>query len=169
MSASTIRTYPADVADFYEWVQDAYDTQIPRNLYREHVLAYRDNLTAQKIKPRTINHKLSALRKYNEYLIAKNTSAVRCLSAVDFLTLKPARPKGMSIPDTQIGNFIAKVQKDGNARNTALVTLQAHTGMTLGEALALTLSDIDWKAQEVKVGKDKEARHAPLPIRRWRR
>lgn len=165
MSDSAIRTYPADVADFYEWVQEQYDFQVPRNLYREHVIAYRDYLVARRVKPQTINHKLSALRKYNTFLIARKYQRNEIFKRGDSLKIKPKKPKAFSISDTQISNFLAKIRKGGQERDIALVTLLAHTGMRLQEALDLQPLDFDWDEALVTVnaGEKKKARTIPLP------
>lgn len=125
MSDGAIRTYPADVADFHGWVQDHYQQGLPRRLYREHVIAYRDALKQQRVKPQTINHKLSALRKYNEYMIARKYQRSEVFKRGDFLKIRPKKPKALGITDTQISNFLAKVQKAGNPRNIAIATLLA--------------------------------------------
>jgi site-specific recombinase XerD len=97
MSHSALRTYPADVADFHAWVQDHYRQGLPRRLYRDHVIAYRDALVKRRVKPQTINHKLSALRKYNAYLMAHQYQRGEVFKRGDFLKIKPRKPKALTI------------------------------------------------------------------------
>lgn len=164
MSASTIRTYGANVHDFYDWIQTQYDTP-PRNLYREHVLKYRDYLKASGVNPRTINHKLSALKKYNEYLKANKHQRHEVFKRGDFLKLRRKKPKAFAVSEKSISNFLEKVRKTDNPRDYALVMLLAHTGIKLQEALALSSSDFDWSECQVVVntGDRKKERTIPLP------
>jgi integrase/recombinase XerD len=164
MSASATRSYPAHVADFYTWMQEHVHHQPPRHLYREHILKYRDDLIARRVKPQTINHKLSALKKYNEYLIARKWQRHEVFRRGDFVKVRPKTPQAFRIPDSRIRNFLAKVRDAGNLRDTALVTLLAYTGMKLQEALELHTLDFDWKRAEVTVnaGDRKKERHVPL-------
>jgi site-specific recombinase XerD len=164
LSPSTIRTYPADVADFHDWMQDTYHGQLPRHLYREHVIKYRDHLVARRVKPQTINHKLSALRKYNAFLIASKYQRNEVFKRGDLLKVRPKKLKAFRISDRQISNFLAKVRKTGHERDIALVTLLAYTGMTLQEALDLNPFDLNWKEKQVTVyaGDKKKQRTIPL-------
>lgn len=164
LSDSTIRTYPADVADFHGWMQDNYNHQLPRHLYREHVIAYRDALVKCRVKPQTINHKLSALRKYNEYLIAHKYQRGEVFKRGDFLKLRPKQPKGFGITDSQISRFLDKIRKNGNPRDIALVTLLAHTGMKLQEALELSDHNFDWQRAEVTVNAGDKKKERTIPL-----
>ena len=165
MSDSAIRTYPASVAEFYDWIQDEIHHQPPRRLYREHVLKFRDHLVACRVPPRTINHKLSALRKYNAYLISCKHQRTEVFKRGDFLKIRPKKPKAFDIPESRIRNFLAKVRQAGNPRDFALVTLLATSGMTLREALRLKTYHFDWKHTQVTVnaGDKKKERTIPLP------
>ena len=151
MSDSAIRTYPADVADFHGWVQNHYQQGLPRRLYREHVIAYRDALKQQRVNPQTINHKLSALRKYNEYMIARKYQRGEVFKRGDFLKIRPKKPKALGIADAQISKFLAKVRKAGNPRDIAIATLLAYTGIRLQEVLNLGDRDVDWNEAQVTV------------------
>ncbi len=106
----------------------------------------------------------SSLRKYNEYLIARKYQRNEVFKRGDFLKIKPKKPKALSITDTQIGNFLAKVQKAGNPRDIAIATLLAYTSMKLHEALALRRYDFDWDEAQVTVnaGDKKKERIIPL-------
>jgi integrase/recombinase XerD len=117
------------------------------------------------VKPQTINHTLSALKKYNAYLIARKFQRNEVFRRGDFVKVRPKTPQAFAIPDTRISNFLEKIRATGNLRDTALVTLLAYTGMRLQEALDLHTLDIDWKQAEVTVnaGDKKKERTISLP------
>ena len=68
VSKATIKSYILKVKEYIQWYQESFGLEFSK-LYRENVLDYLSYLqTVKKNNAKTINTKVSALIKFNEFL-----------------------------------------------------------------------------------------------------
>ena len=66
----TVKVYCQNVMQYLNWCKDSFGEQ-PTQLYRANVLEYISYMRNIKgYNPKTVNHHLSSLRSYNDWLIA---------------------------------------------------------------------------------------------------
>lgn len=69
-SLNTIKGYILDINKYFKWFEESYGQECAA-LYRQTVLDYVSYLKNIKLNnAKTINHKLSSLLSYNEFLIS---------------------------------------------------------------------------------------------------
>lgn len=56
-------------------------------------------------------------------------------------------------PKEELKEFLSCLQKDGKYKNYALFRLLAYSGMRMGEAIALTWEDLNFKDNEIRISK----------------
>lgn len=101
--------------------------------------------------PKTVNHHLSSLRSYNEWLIeiGRQTEAVVLKNDFMKIQLQYASPSTISKKDVE--TFRQRLLESGSKRDYAIVTLFAYSGIRRSECAALKVEHVDLRAREIRV------------------
>lgn len=150
-SKNTIKSYLQSVSGFLKWFDESKGTEF-RQLHRENVQEYISFLrTVKQAKPKTINTKLNALVKFNEFLIEIKVQRNMVLTKRDYMKVQQQYASLAKVEQKDVEKFRQLVLDSGNKRNYALVTLLAYTGLRISEALNLKTSDFNLISKEIIV------------------
>lgn len=150
-SHGTITAYYRDVSLYLKWCQETFGEQ-PALLYRANVLEYISYMrNIRGYTPKTVNHHLSSLRSYNEWLIeiGRQTEAVVLKNDFMKIQLQYASPSTISKKDVE--TFRQRLLESGSKRDYAIVTLFAYSGIRRSECAALKVEHVDLRAREIRV------------------
>jgi integrase/recombinase XerC len=165
-SPLTVLNYQSDLKQFFLFIED----EIPRSALGE--ITYQDirsfvaSLIDQGIAPSSVNRKLSALKSFFRYLLAK-----------EIITVDPAgRIPGPKIPkrlpvfadENQMQHIFSKVIFGNDfegIRNKLIIDILYQTGIRRAELMGLKENDVDIYNLQLKVlGKGKKERIVPFDI-----
>ena len=159
-SENTIKGYDQSVSGFLKWFDQSKGVEFQR-LHHENVREYLSFLkTIKNSKPKTINTKINALVKFNEFLIESNVQEEMVLTKKDYVKVQQQYASLAKVEYKDVEKFRQMVLDSGNKRNYALVTLLAYAGLRISEALNLKLDDFNITSREilVKNGKGSKSR-----------
>ena len=159
-SENTIKTYLIHLNGYKKWFQESYNSEINK-LYRENILDYISYmLNIKKLNARSINAKLAALLKYNEYLVEIGEQDPIVISKKDLIKVQKEYVNPSTIKKSDVEVFRQRILEKSSKRNYTIATLLAYSGVRITEALNIKLSDVNLKTMEILIryGKGKKQR-----------
>ncbi|AOY77151.1 tyrosine-type recombinase/integrase [Clostridium formicaceticum] len=159
-SINTIKNYTRHVQNYLKWFCESFDTPFTK-LYRENVLDYMSYMSNIKnLKAESINAKLAALSKYNEFLVEQKVQTDLVISKKDYIKIQKEYVSPAIITKIDVEVFRQKILQNKDKRDYAIVTLLAYSGMRISEALNIKVDDVNLTAREILVryGKGKKQR-----------
>ena len=155
-SENTAKGYCNDIKLYACWCENVEnDNQTLDFLTRECIVGYKDYLKRDmSADAKTINHKLSSLRKYNEFLLDKQKMSSLVIIKKDMCKIQTEFANPTTITDKDVEEFITDIKNDKkytSLRDYAIVFLLAYTGLRISECLSVQFDDIDWKHKELTV------------------
>ena len=159
-SQNTIKGYVLDINQYFKWFEESCGQECSA-LYRQNVLDYVSYLKNIKLNnAKTINHKLSSLRSYNDFLIASGIQNDVVIQKTDMIKVQTEYASPTQVTELEVKQFMQKVLGSKNKRNYAIVTLLAYTGMRISEALSIWLGDFNLQTGEciIRNGKGEKQR-----------
>lgn len=153
-SEGTIEIYAANVRNFIGWFKDSYDLDFHK-LNRVNVKEYSSYLKNVKgLSNSTINQKLSALAKFNLFLISGNIQEELVITKEDYFpvdrqTINPAKTEKREV--TKFRQRILDSSSENAIRDYAIMTLMATTGIRASECVSIMLNDLDLYNCELKI------------------
>jgi len=159
-SVNTLKGYVLDISQYLKWFEASFG-QACTALYRQNVLDYINYLKNIKINnARTINHKLSSLRSYNNFLISLGVQDDIVIDKTDMIKVQTQYASPTKVTELEVKQFVQKVLESKNKRNYAIVILLAYSGMRISEALSIRLDDFNLQTGEciVRNGKGNKQR-----------
>lgn len=154
-SINTIKSYQIHIGNYFKWYKESFGEE-PIQLYRQNVLEYKAYL--QNIKNesgKTINAKLSALIKFNEYLQDKGIQDDIVLSKKDNIKIQNEFASPAMVTKIDVEAFRQQILKYEGNRNYAIVTIMAYAGLRISECLSLKLDDVNLTSKEITVKEGK--------------
>ena len=159
-SENTVKGYVLDMKQYFKWFAESFGQEC-KALYRQNVLDYTNYLKNIELNnAKTINHKLSSLRSYNDFLISAGIQEDIVIARSDMLKVQAEYASPTHITELEAKQFMQKVLESQNKRNYAIVTLLAYTGMRISESLSILLDDLNLQSGEciVRNGKGNKQR-----------
>ena len=156
LSKSTICAYVICLNHYLQWHKDTYDIESTKIL-NENVIEYRSFLQDyKKLKASTINSKLAALIKYNEYLaeLESNQRVVTAVAKKVYLRNQTAYISPSRLDENDVDQFRQAVFFGSGLlgeRNHAIVTIIAYGGLRISETLCLKHDDVDIFNKQITV------------------
>ena len=150
-SQNTINGYVLDMRQYLKWFMESFGKECTE-LYRQNVFEYKSfllNIRNQNAK--TVNHKLSSLSKYNQYLIAENIQQNLVITKDDMVSVQLDYASPTKVTESDIKGFIQGILETKNKRDYAIVVLLAYAGLRISEALAVKLADLNLPAGELLI------------------
>lgn len=150
-SENTVKGYVQSVSGFLTWFDQSKGTEFKR-LNRENVREYISFLkTVKNSKPKTINTKVNALVKFNEFLIESKVQEEMVLTKKDYMKVQQQYASLAKVEFKDVEKFRQMILDSGNKRNYAIVSLLAYAGLRISEALGLTMNDFNLISREIIV------------------
>lgn len=160
-SQTTVRTYEHALKKFEVWLIGAgADLD---NFARADVQQYIDYLASKKKSAATINKVWSAIKAYSRW--AKKVDAVEDIAVIKQPDLKKQAPKALD--KLERNRLIRELDRTGNKRNIAIVTLLLNTGLRVSELVSLDRQDVELSDRKgvLRVrGKGNKERVIPLNV-----
>lgn len=154
-SENTIKSYINHINGYFKWYKESFGEE-PLKLYRQNVLEYKAYLqNIKKDNAKTINSKLSALCKYNEFLMDSNIQSDIVISKKDNIKIQLEFASPSIVSKNDVESFRQKILENEGNRNYAIVTMMAYAGLRISEVLNIKMSDINLVSKEVVVREGK--------------
>lgn len=159
-SVTTIRTYEHAIKQFEEWLQGA-GTSL-EEFSRSDVQQYIDYMAAQKKSFATINKVWNAIKTFSKW--AGKREAIEDVSVVKQPDVKKGAPKGLD--RLERNKLLREIDRSGNKRDMAIVTVLMMTGIRVSELVALDRDDVAMTERggslTIRAGKGNKERVVPL-------
>lgn len=164
LSINTIKSYILNIRGYIKWFEESKGVEF-RKLHRENVKDYISYLkTIKKNSPTSINAKISALIKFNDYLIETNVQTEQVISKKDMLKLQKQYASLATVGLADVEKFRQLVLESESKRNYAIVSLLAYCGLRISECLNIGMNDFNLTSRELVVseGKGKKQRNVNI-------
>ena len=158
-SINTVKGYVQSVSGFLNWFDESKGVDFTK-LHRENVREYISFLkTVKQSKPKTINTKVNALVKFNEFLVENQVQTDVVLTKKDYVKVQQQYASLAKVEYKDVEKFRQLVLDSGNKRNYAIITIMAYAGLRISEALHIKMNDFNLASREIIVreGKEKES------------
>ncbi len=165
MSHETIKSYMGNVSRYFKWYEGSFGLP-PENLYRANILDFKSWLQSNKrFAPPTINYYLSALSKYNEFLVEREYQSELVVSKSDYISIQTPVTNPWDGEEQDVRAFLQRVlisNAQFRFRDYAIFTIIAYGGPRISEVLGLWDKDVDLVGREILIrnGKGDKARIA---------
>lgn len=171
LSAASVKAYSKDISQFIAWLAgENLDICKPeKNTGRVYVVYLMDS----KLKPVSVNRKLTALRVFYDYLIKSKVCTLNPFERVKSLRKDKILPEYLQYNEiNMLGAAIEETKKECEAslftklRNKALIDFFYSTGCRVSEAVKLDIEMIDFKNGSARVsGKGSKERIVYLGVK----
>ena len=101
--------------------------------------------------PKTVNHHLSSLRSYNDWLIESGQQTDTVILKNDFMKIQLQYASPSTVTKKDVEAFRQRLLESGSKRDYAIVTLFAYSGIRRSECANLKLNQVDLTAREIRV------------------
>lgn len=157
LSENTILTYIGHIERFQKWCSESIGSEV-NVLYRENFLDFRSYLlNIRQLSPASVNQYITALTKFNQFLIDQERQTSLVITKKDHLKVQDTitdpwdgkeievaalRQAILTKPNRYIGQ---------NKRDYAIITLMANAGLRVSETIQLQLSDLSLENKQIRV------------------
>lgn len=150
-SSNTIKSYILHIKNYMKWYYDSFGEEF-KQLYRQNILEYRSYLqNIKKENAKTVNAKLSALSKLNEFLIDGTIQKEIVITKKDYIKIQNQYASPAIVGKIEVESLRQRILENEGNRNFAIVTLMAYAGLRISEVLGLKLNDINLITREILV------------------
>ena len=150
-SPGTVSIYCQNISQFLRWCEETFGER-PSQLYRANVLEYISYMrNIRGYSPKTVNHHLSSLRSYNDWLIESGQQTDTVILKNDFMKILLQYASPSTVTKKDVEAFRQRLLESGSKRDYAIVTLFAYSGIRRSECADLKLDQVDLIAREIRV------------------
>ena len=165
-SPNTIISYKNDLTQFYIFlnITDKTENDIIKNIDFRDIKEWIYSLSEQNITNKTINRKISTLKKYYKFLLREGIVNKNPLTKI----ISPKQPKKLTkfVNQEQINILLDDSLFDSSKNKQTdklIISLLYGTGMRLSELINLKINDVLFSEKKLKVlGKRNKERFIPL-------
>lgn len=154
-SLNTIENYIRNIESFKKWYKDTTNEEL-KILYRPNILDYKSYLRnikktkqGQPLKAESINANLSALAKYNEFLVETGVQKDIVINDKDFIKIQNQHFNPCNIEKSDVEEFRQKILVNESKRDYAIVTILSYAGLRISECLNIKMNDFDLNSREL--------------------
>ena len=163
-SEHTICAYKTDLEQFSLFISLNYQCTHPQDVSHRFVRNWIVALMEEKITPRSVNRKLSALKSFYKYLLRQGLLKVSPMDKVVAPKTKKRLP--VFVEEKQMNTLIDIVEFEDSfigIRNKLIIEMFYYTGMRLSELIGLKIQDIELGNLTIRVlGKRNKERLIPI-------
>ncbi len=163
-SVHTLTSYIKDVSSFMEYAEEVFEITKPNDITYVVIREWIVFLTESSISPRSVNRKLSSLRKYFSFLRKENfLKEDPLLKHKSLKVSKKIHPPVAEEEVAEVLQYIDEVEDFESLRDLLLIELLYTTGIRRNELLTLKETDVSMTENLIKVtGKRNKQRIIPL-------
>jgi len=164
-SPNTLAAYQSDVSQFFGFLNDKYHVESFDLVSPQMVKSWIYNGIEEKLNPRSINRKLTAINTYYKYLLRTGSIEKNPLSTISGIKTSKRLYEWVEEKDMNtLLDFTAFEPGFSGQRDKLMVELLYDTGIRRAELIGLKRQDVDLKAKTIKVlGKRNKERIIPIP------
>lgn len=166
-SPHTIRAYINDLNQFYSFQQLTIpDFSFPVHINHHLIRNWIVNLNQQGNSSRSINRKISSIKKYSRFLLSNKIIDKNPFEKIVLPKIQKKLPSFINTEEISLVSEIIDFQKDFNGKRDLLIMEILYcTGIRLSELINLKETDIDTYSMSIKVlGKRNKERIIPFPL-----
>lgn len=161
LSENTYKSYLLDIKLYVNYYKDTYGEDLEKlnsidiQIYK----SYLKNIENQK--PVTINRKLTALKKFNEYLVASKIQCDIVIDKRDYIKIAPNFVKKDAPDEKEINKLIHKAGE--SKRDTCIIVLASNGGLRAEEIVSIKLTHIHLEERFIAIiGKGEKYREVTI-------
>ena len=161
LSENTYKSYILDVKLYIKYYKDSYgeDFEKLNSIDIQSYKSYLKNIENQK--PSTINRKLNALKKFNEYLVANNIQRDIVIDKRDYIKIAPNFVKKDVPEEKEINKLIHKAGE--SKRDTCIMILASNGGLRAEEIVTIKITHIHLEERFIDIiGKGEKYRQVTI-------
>ncbi|AFR34970.1 tyrosine-type recombinase/integrase [Riemerella anatipestifer] len=160
-SLNTLASYSRDLQDFSDFVKETEGVDTLISVDKKVIRNFVVYLSENNLSKRTINRKLSALRSFYIYLVKLGIISASPMETVS--SLKFYGEKQIPFSQKEMENLQNLLNEEKLLLNKLIIELLYQTGMRKSELCGLTLKDVDFAQNIIKVvGKGNKMRNIPI-------
>ena len=157
LSINTIETYKGDL----KYYMDYFNNKSIKKIDKKDITNFIESLKDKDLNEKTINHIIGTVKGLHNYFSLYHDVANVCENIVRLKT-KKTLPKVLTIEEVELILDI-ELKTPFDYRNKAMLELMYSSGLRVSELLNLTVNDIDFEQDLVKVfGKGSKERIIPI-------
>lgn len=141
-SKSTIENYMRYIKKYETWFTNSYNIAL-KQLYRANIVDFKSYMvTNSKLSEKTVNGILSAMIKFNEFLVDIKVQQDIVITKKDMLKIQIEIASPTNISKVDVERFRQRILEGEGIRNYAIVTTMAYAGLRISEVLNLKFEDL---------------------------
>jgi integrase/recombinase XerC len=164
LSVHTIRAYSDDIASFFKFAKQLFDTDEPGLITPAMIRSWMADLSVKKIQSKSINRKLSSLKAFFKFGQITGQLKGSPANAIPVLKVKKRLPA--YIEKEKMERLLNEIQfpQDFEGKTSYLIiSLLYFTGIRVSELVSLKSNHIDLTRGQIKVlGKGNKERIIPI-------
>ena len=156
-SQNTIGNYIRNVNSFKKWYKETTGEEL-KKLYRPNILDYKSYLRnikktkkGETLKAETINANLSAIMKYNKFLVETGIQKEIVIQENDFIKIQKQHINPCKVNTADVEKFRQQILEHETKRDYAIVTIVLYVGLRISECLNIRMNDFDLNSKEIIV------------------
>lgn len=161
LSENTYKSYLLDVKLYVNYYKDTYGEDLEKlnSIDIQTYKSYLKNIENQK--PVTINRKLTALKKFNEYLVSSKIQCDIVIDKRDYIKIAPNFVKKDAPDEKEINKLIHKAGE--SKRDTCMIVLASNGGLRAEEIVSIKLTHIHLEERFIAIiGKGEKYREVTI-------
>ncbi len=163
-SARTIRAYGDDLRQFFLFCNLDPETVNYSTVSQRQIRTWLASLLSNRLSPRTVNRKLSALRRFYNFLLSRKVVTSNPLAEISGPKITQKLPS--FITKDEASKLLDGIEYSGDfvgMRDLTILSLFYFTGVRVSEMTSLRVTDVDFDSQTVRVfGKGSKERLLPI-------
>ncbi len=161
-SQATVTAYAADISQWMHYAEHALGMPRAEGATRAHVRSWVTDLVQTGTNARSVNRKLSAVRTYYQWLVARNPDVVNPAQGVPLLRTPSRVVRALTAPEVEALLDPSAFDDDAVGRRDQFLLLTLYAvGIRRAELLSLTYAHVHGTTLRV-VGKGNKEREIPL-------
>ena len=157
LSMNTVMSYKEDL----KYYLDYFDKKSIKNITKKEITKFIESLKDRDLNEKTINHIIGTINGFHSYF-SMHHNIPNVLENMIRLKTKKTLPKVLTIEEVELLLDI-ELKTPFDFRNKAMLELMYSSGLRVSELLDLTLTDIDFENDLVKIfGKGAKERIVPI-------
>ena len=158
LTENSINSYQLDLLDFFDYLK-----KDPDKTELDDIISYFNILQEIGLTNNSIARKRSTFRSFFNFLINENESILFDPANIPPIRYKQHIPDILSVDEMLLMLDSIPLEKPLDIRNKAILELMYATGIRISEMLNLTINDIFWEEELLRVfGKGRKERIIPI-------
>lgn len=164
-SSHTVVAYENDLVQFKKYIEEVFELDSLKEVKRDMIRSWVVTLIKSDVSSTTVNRKVSALKSFYKYLRIEGEVKSNPTFQISIPKQKKKLPEFIPESDMKAGTInIQEDQYSSDIMEDVIISLLYGTGIRLSELIGLTLNDVNFAKNSIKVmGKRQKERIIPLP------